>query len=97
MKNTFKLSREQFQRLCLDCRRGNAESECLLTPFLTELDSQPLYEQFRCLLTTNDQDLLIWLIQPDLAPTAFQPLLKRIKKHYLMTLTKDEPSFKVPS
>ncbi len=70
-----------LKKLAFACRRGNAESEALLTAFLPHLTLKqlPLFQQ---LLQTDDATLFQWLMQPENASPSLQSLIQKIKKLY---------------
>jgi succinate dehydrogenase flavin-adding protein (antitoxin of CptAB toxin-antitoxin module) len=84
----------QWKRLLLNCRRGNAEVEHLLSAYCQGLNPEepaqaaqlPILE---ALLAEDDQTLFEWLLQPDSegadAPDAFTPLIEAIRAGYLST------------
>lgn len=82
---------DQWRQLAMAARRGNAESEQLLAPFLAQLaqDDRLLSQYGQALaglLNNEEQDLLIWLLDPDLAPSKWQALLKQIRLSYQQDL-----------
>lgn len=72
--------------LRLNCRRGNAEAEMLLMPYtqapLVQTDAQER-ELFAQLLHENDQNLFIWLMNPDTVEEPYHSLIQRIRTYYL--------------
>ncbi len=83
----------QWKRLQLNCRRGNAEVEHLLTAYCRGLSPEATsqvaeMEILETLLAENDQTLFEWLVQPDLdgadtTPDMFKPLIQAIRSRYL--------------
>lgn len=74
----------QLKALSNACRRGNAETETLLKPFVAELKTQSEREAFARLLEQDDHALFEWMMDASRAPQEFGELIKRIKRHYLL-------------
>jgi len=82
---------DTWRQLALAARRGNAESEQLLAPFMVQLaQDHRLISQYghalAGLLNHEEQDLLIWLLNPTLAPPQWQGLLTQIRLSYQQDL-----------
>lgn len=75
----------QLKALANACRRGNAETEMLLKPFVSELKTQAERDAFARLLEQEDHALLEWMMDATHAPQAFAELIGRIKQHYLVS------------
>ena len=82
---------DQWRQLAMAARRGNAESEQLLAPFIAQLAQDDCLlrqhgQALAGLLNNEEQDLLIWLLDPALAPPKWQTLLKQIRLSYQQDL-----------
>jgi antitoxin CptB len=86
---------DTWRQLALAARRGNTEAEQLLAPFIDQLRHQPQQlatqaETLADLLAQEEQDLLIWLLDPNQAPTPWQALLTQIRQCYQQTLNSQQ-------
>lgn len=76
----------ELKTLRMNCRRGNAEAEILLMPYTyapqVQEDEQER-ELFAKFLQENDQNLFIWLMNPDTADEPYHSLIQRIRAYYL--------------
>lgn len=76
----------QIKATRLNCRRGNAETELLLIPYLdylAEIEDRDELHALSKLVAENDQDLFHWLMTPTDAPQHYQALVERIRQTYL--------------
>ncbi len=67
------LTEIDYKKLAWHSRRGMLELDLLLLPFVQEhLQQQDMADQllYRQLLDHEDQDLFVWLVQREPAPTA---------------------------
>lgn len=71
------------KKLLNGCRRGNAEVEELLRPYVLCIDSEAVANQFEDFLEENDQHLFEWLLNPQQAPEKYAELIDHIRSHYL--------------
>lgn len=76
---------EEMQKKALAnaCRRGNAETEMLLKPYVSQLGTAEERELFARLLEQEDQTLFEWLMDARQAPNEFKSLVQTIRVHYL--------------
>lgn len=95
MPDTLEQRQLQWKRLQLNCRRGNAEVEHLLSAYCRDLNPKvpsqvAEMEILETLLAESDQTLFEWLVQPgsdgaDTTPDLFKPLIQAIRSRYLST------------
>lgn len=93
MPDSLEQRQLQWKRLQLNCRRGNAEVEHLLSAYCRDLSPEVTsqvaeMEILETLLAENDQTLFEWLVQPDsdgsdATPDIFKPLIQAIRSRYL--------------
>ncbi len=86
---------DTWRQLALAARRGNAEAEQLLAPFIDQLRHHPQQlavqaETLAGLLAQEEQDLLIWLLDPSKAPAHWQALLTQIRRCYQQRLNSQQ-------
>jgi len=80
-----------WPQLALAARRGNAEAEQLLAPFINQLRHQTELcnqhaDTLMQLLNSEEQDLLNWLLNPHQAPPQWRALIARIRHSYQQSL-----------
>lgn len=73
----------QTKALSNACRRGNAETEMLLKPYVSQLSTAEERELFARLLEQEDQTLFEWLMNEEQSPDEFKNLIHNIREHYL--------------
>lgn len=71
------------KRLLNSARRGNAEVEMMLVPYIHSLLTLPEPHSFERLLNENDQQLMEWFMQPNSAPNNYLSLIQDIRTYYL--------------
>jgi succinate dehydrogenase flavin-adding protein (antitoxin of CptAB toxin-antitoxin module) len=78
-----------IKKFKIDARRGNLETDLLLNQFIDShlvLETNPvIWSDFKQLLALDEQTLLNALLQPEQAELRFLPLLKLIRKNYLIS------------
>lgn len=82
---TWQILTEELQRKALTnaCRRGNAETEMLLKPYVSVLKDEDERVLFARLLEQEDQALFEWMMDETQAPDEFRGLIRNIRHHYL--------------
>ncbi|MPQ76400.1 succinate dehydrogenase assembly factor 2 [Hydrogenovibrio sp. JE_KL2] len=82
---TWQILTEELQRKALTnaCRRGNAETEILLKPYVSQLKNDDERTLFARLLEQEDQALFEWMMDESQAPQAFRGLIGNIRAYYL--------------
>lgn len=80
-----------WHQLALAARRGNAEAEQLLAPFISQLRNPADHRQYYAeplaqLLDSEEQELLHWLLNPHQAPPQWQALIQSIRHSYQQSL-----------
>ncbi|BBN60606.1 succinate dehydrogenase assembly factor 2 [Hydrogenovibrio marinus] len=82
---TWQILTEELQRKALAnaCRRGNAETEVLLKPYVSQLKNEDERILFARLLEQEDQALFEWMMDEMQAPDEFRELIRNIRRHYL--------------
>lgn len=84
LKNAMNSTLSRLQKkLFNDARRGNAEVEELVKPYVSQLINQQEAELFERFLQENDQHLFEWLLNPQQSPEKYTGLINRIRAHYL--------------